>query len=260
MSSPFPGIDPYLEARVRWPGFHNALITHCGEALNAALPEAYVALIDEQVHLVGAEGGPAAMIRPDLAVVREDGPRSAPSGKAGAATLEPVTGALATADPEEVRETWIEVRRLPDERLVAVIELLSPTNKMGVGRLEYLDKREALIDRPVHLVEIDLLLGGRRLPMKGPLPPGDCFAIVARAESRPGCDIYAWSIRQPLPTIPIPLLPPDPDVPLDLATVFATAYDRGRYARILDYGAPLGLPLAPEDLAWVEQTARAARR
>jgi hypothetical protein len=57
---------------------------------------------------------------------------------------------------EEIRETWIEIRRLPDLELVTVIELLSPTNKAGTGRLEYLEKRHELHTRRVNLVEIDL--------------------------------------------------------------------------------------------------------
>ena len=78
--------------------------------------------------------------------------------------------------------------------------------------MEYLDKRDQYIDLPVNLVELDLLVGGRRLPMKKPMPSGDYYALVARAQRRPDCDVYAWSIRQPLPTIPIPLKGLDFDV------------------------------------------------
>ena len=126
-------------------------------------------------------------------------------------------------------------------------------NKAGAGRVEYLDKRDALIDRPVNLVELDLLTGGRRLPMQRPMPVGDYFALVARAERRPDCDVYAWSIRQSMPLIPIPLRAPDPDVLLNLADAFTLAYQRGRYARLIDYARPLDLPLRPEDKGWAEQ-------
>jgi hypothetical protein len=83
---------------------------------------------------------------------------------------------------------------------------------------------------------------------------------VARAERRPDCDVYAWTIRDPLPRIPIPLLAPDPDVVLDLGSVFATEYERGRYARLIDYSAPLALVKKAEDRAWAEGIARRARR
>jgi hypothetical protein len=108
---------------------------------------------------------------------------------------------------------------------------------------------------PVNLVELDLLLGGRRLPMKRPMPPAGYYALVARAERRPDCEVYALSVRRPLPTIPIPLKAPDPEVGLDLARVFALAYERGRYARTIDYGRSLDLPLLPEDSVWAAQLA-----
>jgi len=152
---------------------------------------------------------------------------------------------------DEVPERWIEIKRLPDLALVTVIEILSPTNKSGLGRGQYLQKRRELLDQPVHLVEIDLLLRGERLPMGGPLPPGDYYAFVSRAEKRESSDVYAWSIRRALPAIPIPLSPPDPDLSLDLAVVVARVYDQGRYHRLIHYADPLDLPLAAEDQNWL---------
>lgn len=167
------------------------------------------------------------------------------------ATLEPVTLAFPTT-LVEVREIWVEVRTRDDEALVTSVELLSPANKAEPGLGESILKRRGLIRRRVNLVEIDLLIGGRRLAMEGELPPGDYYAFVARGERMPECSVYAWSVRDPLPTIPVPLLPPDADVPLDLAPLFATAYQRGRYGRTLKYGVPLGLPLSADSLLWAE--------
>ena len=97
--------------------------------------------------------------------------------------------------------------------------------------------------------------------MEDELPKGHYYAFVSRAERRPCRDTYAWTIRDPLPTIPIPLKAPDPDIPLDLAAIFATVYDRARCERSIDYAAPLDLPLSPEDRAWAEAMAaiRSAR-
>jgi hypothetical protein len=139
---------------------------------------------------------------------------------------------------------------------VTIIELLSPSNKAGTGYIDYEKKRLSLIHQPLHLVELDLLLAGNRLPMDAELPPGDYFAMVSRTERRPISDVYAWSIRLPLPTISIPLMAPDPDVQLDLGAVFATVYQRGRYERSIDYTVPLDLPLHPDDRAWAEHLAR----
>ena len=87
-----------------------------------------------------------------------------------------------------------------------MIEILSRSNKSGLGRGQYLQKRRELLDQPVHLVEVDLLLGGKRLPMGGRLPAGEYYAFVSRAEKRESSDVYAWSIRRPMPAIPIPLV------------------------------------------------------
>ena len=120
----------------------------------------------------------------------------------------------------------------------------------------YLGKRNALIYHPVHLVELDLLLKGQRLPLQEELPPGDYYALVSPGDKRFACDVYAWTMRQPLPTFRIPLLPPDADVLCDLGAVFRTTYERGRYGRSIDYTAPPAITLDAARLAWVRERAQ----
>jgi hypothetical protein len=254
MPSPFPGMDPYLEAQGRWPGFHNVLIAHCSELLNRDLPESYVAQTDERIALVSFDDSATDRI-PDVLIGREEGsPAGEPSdAPAVVGTIEPTTMRLLKR-AVEVRETWIEIYHLPEMELVTAIEILSPSNKGGSGRTDYLAKRDALIDQPVNLVEVDLLLSGSRMPVSGTLKPGDYVAVVARAERRPQADVYAWPLRQTLPVLPIPLRTPDPDISLDLGEAFRMTYDRGGYARVMRYGRPLpeGLPVSPEDRTWAE--------
>ncbi len=54
---------------------------------------------------------------------------------------------LARKDLDEVPERWIEIKRLPDLALVTIIEILSPTNKSGMCRGQYLQKRRELLDQ-----------------------------------------------------------------------------------------------------------------
>jgi hypothetical protein len=159
--------------------------------------------------------------------------------------------------PDGIRQRRIVILRIPDRSLVTVIETLCPPNKIGSGRIEYLEKRNQWIRQPVNLVEIDLLLGGHRLPMGCNLPRGDYYAFVAGSNRRPDCEVYAWSIRHVLPVIPIPLSNSDPAVALNLAAVFAQTYDGAGYGDSIDYTAPLELPLLPEDRTWAEELARA---
>lgn len=254
MPSPFPGMDPYLEAQGLWEGFHAMLVSCCAESLNRDLPDSYVAQVETRVSLVSYDIPSSARIPDVLIGQMRDAPSSPMSREILAiATLEPVTIPLAKREIE-VRERWIEISKLPGLELVSVIEVLSPTNKAGMGRDDYLAKRDSLIDQPVNLVEIDFLLSGGRMPMEKRLPAGDYYAIVARAERRPEAEVYAWSVRHPLPVLPIPLRQPDPDVALNLTDVVNTTYDRGRYRRIARYGValPANYPIAAADRVWAE--------
>jgi Protein of unknown function (DUF4058) len=258
MPSPFPGIDPYLESQGRWLDFHARFLTYCSDAIAARLPRSYVVQIDERIRLVESSTGEKSLIRPDLMIERREpsSPNPPVPAAGGTAVLEPVVIPFEVF--EEVRERRIEIIHLPDRSLVTVLELLSPANKIDSGYYDYLDKRLKLYARPINLVELDFLLGGQRLPMRRPLPPGDYYALVARADRRPDCDVYAWTVRRPLPRIPIPLKGPDPDLTIDLSELFTLSYERGAYDRLVDYRAPLGLPLPAGDLAWIEERAKAA--
>jgi hypothetical protein len=53
--------------------------------------------------------------------------------------------------------------------------------------------------------------------------------ICARSE------IWLVALDEPLPLCPVPLLPPDVDVPLPLGEVLAQVYRRAVYAQRIDY-------------------------
>jgi hypothetical protein len=82
------------------------------------------------------------------------------------------------------------------------------------------------------------------------LPPADYSALISRSHQLLKCQVHHWTTRQPLPAIPIPLLPSDLDAWIDIGALFTTAYDRGRYGRSLDYSAPPPVSLDPDRLAW----------
>jgi hypothetical protein len=248
-------MDPYLEDPAFWSDFHASFITYWRDALSDSLPDNYEARIDEKVRLVEVAPLRRKLIEPDVALTQRSPSRAPSSAPGGAVTLEPVTLPL-VIEEEETHERYIEILHRPERALVAVLELLSPANKVEPGRSDYLGKRNALLRHPIHLVEVDLLLGGRRLPPEDNLPPGDYYTLVSRGDCRPECDVYAWPLPHRLPAIPIPLLPPDPDVWIDLAAVFATTYERGRYARSLDYASPPPVSLSDEMRRRVMEQAR----
>lgn len=248
MPSPFPGMDPFLESPETWLDFHYTFINYWREAIADALPDEFEANLGERVYLVEVDPESRKLIYPDVAVSHAE-PASRSGSASASATLEPVTIPLETI--EGPRETYIEILHRPDRSLVAVLELLSPANKQSPGRTEYLSKRNAILRQNVHLLELDLLLGGERLPLQRPLPVGDYYYLVARAELRPDCQVYAWTLPHVLPRLPLPLRPPYKDAVIDLGQVFTTAYDRGRFGRRLAYQRPCPAPLRDDQRSWV---------
>jgi hypothetical protein len=250
-SNPFPGVNPFLEWEQFWRDFHTMLITCVREHLLQRLPSGYDARIEEDASLIDPSSGQWHRY-PDIAVVTS--PRSqTPEKTVGVSLLEPSV----EVEPEpiradEERHVWIEIRDLSDESLVTSIEVLSPTNKVGAGFSEFRFKRKELLDAGANLVDIDLLLGGARLPFKQPLPAGDFYAFVSRQSRAPLVQVYAMSLETPLKPIPIPLREPDPDVVLELQPAYDLAFDRGGYPRRLRYPAAI-TDVAPERLARVAQ-------
>jgi hypothetical protein len=153
---------------------------------------------------------------------------------------------------EVEKQAYLEIRDRARRRLITVLELLSPSNKKpGVDRDDYLAKRRSVLATTTHFVEIDLHPGSLR-PDFPVLPPTDYYALVSRSEDRPQVGFWPIGLRDPLPTIPIPLEEPDPDVRLNLKLVLDRAYDAAGYARYVYQGQPEP-PLAPEDEAWAAQ-------
>lgn len=256
MPSPFPGIDPYIESQHRWPDFHSRLTNSCCEAISDQLPDSYHASIDERVEIREVDSDDKQSFVPDVAILRD-----APEGRGTPAFGQQVEGAAPAVTMNlpairEERTRKIEIFRTSDSTLVTVLELLSPTNKNPPGRAEYLAKRADLLAQEIHLVELDLLIAGRPLPMEHALPIGHFYSIVARSDRRPSAQVYSWKLRDRLPSIVIPLLERDGGILVDLAKAYDVAYDRGRYHKTLQYADTLELPMNPEDAQWARHMAR----
>src|SRR4051812_8881793 len=165
-------MDPLLESPAFWPDFHQRFTASWRDGLLQPLPDHYEVRIDERLSLVGEDLERQDML-PDLSVSQLH-PLPSELGTEATAVLvenEPATLRL-KYQPLEA-EAYLKVLHRPDASLIAVLELLSPTNKSGVGRIAYMTRRNELLQESVHLVELDLLLGGSRLPTEGKLPAGD---------------------------------------------------------------------------------------
>ena len=67
---------------------------------------------------------------------------------------------------------------------------------------------------------------------------------------------YTLSVRDPLPIIPIPLRPGDPEPTLALNQLLHDLYDRARYDLAIDYSQPPVPPLHDDDTALAAPAAR----
>ncbi len=251
MPSPFPGMDPFLESQ-EWDDFHYSLNAAIRDALSPRLAPRYFVRVERRVYVESPGEADPLFRRPDVSVLWTGETAGGTAVAAAPATsLEPFECELPI--PEERRETYLLIRRQETMEVVTVLETLSPSNKRpgGDGRREYLQKREEVLHSSSHLVELDLLRGGARLPMSSPLPPGDYYAIISRRQRWPRATVYRWTVRDRLPTIPIPLKGADPDVPLDLQAAFATVYDRARYDLSVNYEVDLQPPPRDEDAEWM---------
>jgi hypothetical protein len=151
--------------------------------------------------------------------------------------------------PDEIVERYLEVRDVITGEVVTVIELLSPTNKLKPeGRNQYERKRLKILGSATHLVEVDLLRAGQPFPfwIQGRHVQSDYRIVVSRAQQRPQADVYLFTVRDPIPDIPIPLRPGEVEPVLPLNQLLHTLYDRAGYDLGIDYRQPPAPPLAEE--------------
>ncbi|MBM4088652.1 MAG: DUF4058 family protein [Planctomycetes bacterium] len=262
MPSPFPGMDPYLEDARIWEDFHASLAAEIRDQLAPSLRPRYVAALAVRVTYdeVVVRWRQSHSIKPDGSVLRAEDRPSGGVAIAPAIAPAPLVGMVA---PQiALRLYGVEVRRVEDDLLVTAIEILSPVNKRpGHEAFEsYHRKRGGLLRSAAHLMEIDLLRAGRRWALLTPLPAAPYFTFLSRADKRPQVEIWPLRFQEPIPVLPVPLLEPDPDVPLDLGRAIRAIYDRAGYDLRIDYRQPVPSPeLVSEDAEWVATLLQAGR-
>lgn len=265
MSSPFPGMDPFLEGEM-WQEFHGRLASQISEQLMPHLRPKYVALLEKRYVLDRPIFGiiqptRPPIIYPDVHVVRPS-TYAAPlptRGGGSVAVMEP-TVELLNLPLGPVPVTSIEIRDITNRLLVTVIEILSPVNKRGEGAREYNERRDRLLESTAHILEIDLLVQGIRIALEGDLPPAPYYIYLSRANRRPKTQVWALPLQNPLPVIPVPLLAPDADVPLDLQAAVDACFALVGYEDLLNYRSPLPAGHSAEDAAWAQALLQTSER
>ena len=237
MPSPFPGMNPYLEQDEVWHDFHQTFVTAMRQSLVQQVGSRYIVKLELHIYIRELASDERRFLgRPDVGI---HAPRDIATGDASSGVMEAPAHCYVPTGVDELEESFIEVRKADTRQLVTTIELLSPANKYaGPDREAHLAKRRRyLLAGNANFIEIDLLRGGPRLPLED-LPPCDYYAWVARAERRPEVGAWPIQLRDPLPTISVPLLPGDIDARLNLQELLHATYDEGGYANYIHETEP----------------------
>lgn len=261
MPSPFPGMNPFLESPAVWPGFHGRLIASLGNAINGVAPKTYFADIEQRVFLVKPGDPYQQVIVPDVAVAESTVTPPPPVDTSdGGTAIAAVTPSIRVQMlEEEIAERFITIRSGPGEtksEIVTIIEVVSPSNKLigSSGHTSYLKKREEILNSRTHFIEIDLLRGGDRRHLGPGGYSADYLITLSRTEERPLADLWPTNLTMRLPTIPIPLMPGDDDLVIDLQKIFHQVYDESGYDRRIRLSDPLPKPpLSEKNAEWIQQ-------
>ncbi len=221
MPSPFPGMDPYLEAADRWPRFQQQFVLAIAEALQPSLGDRY--------RLRFANRG-YTLRQPLFTSIVE----------------------------EQHKEAFVEIRCRATDKLITHVDLVSPANRtVPESRQIYDLQRQAALAHGAHLVELELCLQGQPCVLADldALPERQYVVVVTRATRPPRVDPAGTTLRKRLPRVRFPLATEDRDLILDLQTIFNRMYDRA-FAGQMDYSGPPPVTLSPEDAAFVAEAVK----
>ncbi len=255
MHSPFPGMNPYLENPVFWAEVHHRLITAIADAIEPNLPLEYRVGIEKRTYL--SDNSDSVLVGiPDVSVFSQQSlnkQHSSTTTQVSAADAITVTMPM----PENVTESYLEIREVETDFAITVIEILSPKNKRaGEGRKVYEINRKQVLASLTHLIEIDLLRDGKPMPILEDIPATDYRIVVSKSDRRPQAQLYGFSVRHQIPTFPLPLQSKHTEPIVDIHTLLNAVYTRARYYLAIDYNQEPLPSLKPEDAVWADTLLR----
>jgi hypothetical protein len=231
--------------------FHHSWIEEIARALNRGLlPPDYYALAEQH----------AAGFGPDVLTLQDDSHRNAAEGTDTGTTAPPGGVRLARPKLQPVAETDLEfyrrkqstvtVRHVSGDRVVAMVEVVSPGNKASRSALRsFVEKAAQLLNQRIHLLILDLFPPGRRDPdgvhaaiweeiagQDYTLPAGKPLSLAAYDS---GLTVRAYvvgvAVGEMLADMPLFLEPEQAvDVPLERTYTAAFAEVPRRWRRVLE--------------------------
>ncbi|MBS1251166.1 MAG: hypothetical protein MAG451_00196 [Anaerolineales bacterium] len=250
MPSPFPGMDPYLEGYL-WPDVHTALAHKIRQLLAPQIQPKYVARLEISVIEDESFEAEVGVMYPDVEIVEAE---PTPEAVGGVMVAEPAAATAPLTIPvPQVRLVSVEIRDVAENELVTSIEIISPVNKREPNLSRYRQKRERIRNSDVHLLEIDLVRRGSRVWEYSRIPDVPYVVILTRAAAST-MEVWPIELSDALPSLPVPLRPPDKDVVLDLSAALTTVYDEAYYQLSIDYQQDPPPPaFSVGEQAWMRQ-------
>jgi hypothetical protein len=197
-----------------FPDFHSSWLTHLKNVLNSGLlPADYYAMAEQRASLYG----------PDVLTLTSTVQQST-------LTTRGENGAVALAEPRAMRKVIshalpssgraLTIHHASGDRVVAVIEIVSPANKDRPEHVgDFAGKVAALVRNGVHVVVVDILPPGRHDPEgiqaaiweeldttpEPTAPPLDQPLTFAgyKADDKPTAYISYSAVGRPLPDVPL---------------------------------------------------------
>jgi hypothetical protein len=91
------------------------------------------------------------------------------------------------------------------------------------------------------------------MPIIGTQVKTDYRILVSRGTQRPRATLMAFTLRQPIPSLTLPLLPGDEEPEVRLNRILHDLYRRARFDLRLDYTQPPVPPLSDADRLWAHE-------
>ena len=254
MTSPFPGMDPYLEGHYFY-DFYSTLFFEFKRLLARPLMPDYIIEIANDYYLENENNIELKNINTNLEFIKNnyDEKKEPQPNKSS----QPVFKANNLTEEElEIygrRIRKIQIRKRKDEKLITEIHILTPLSKDSPNRNVYLNKIKKLQENNVHILEIDLLRHGQRTIDHIIVKCSHYLVKLIRANERTPV-LWAFSVKQRLPVVPVPLVFPHADAVLDIGKAMDRAYEMSQYQYALKYGGePPGVGFSEEDGEWVRK-------
>jgi hypothetical protein len=210
--------------------FHSRWINSINDRLNAGvLPDDLYALPEQSA------GG----FTPDVLALHSDEPEGADESGGTAVLTRPKTRFMSEAEAYRRRKNHIAVRHVSGDRIVAVLEIVSPGNKAAEYPLEsFVRKARDFLDHRVHLLILDPFPPGPRDPdgvhpliwrefSAEPfrLPPDTPLTLVAYEAGMPlRAYVEPTAVGSRLPDMPL-FIGRDRHVQVPLEETYQTAFD-----------------------------------